>query len=222
MRTVKAWLLAWPLAMCLSVGNASAEFYAQILGGLNLVPKLEPDKSSAGFSGVEIDTWAGFAVGGTAGYRFRSGIRAEAEVTYRQNGAEALVTCSFFVCTEVGPNADLDGEISTVAIMANAIYDVRFGGWMTPYLGLGVGAVSVTFDQVRTEVSSSFPTIDGSDIGAAFQLIGGVSLRVEKNIDVVLDYRYIDTRKLSIETSAGSVNTDYTAHTFSVGAKYRF
>src|SRR5579872_2838493 len=80
-----------------------------------------------------LGTKTGYGLGGAVGYAFGNGVRLEAEVPYRSNGAGALVAGS--------TSEPISGSVSSVALMFNALYDiaaVRVGRF-TPYVGAGVG-----------------------------------------------------------------------------------
>jgi outer membrane protein OmpA-like peptidoglycan-associated protein len=51
----------------------------------------------------------------------------------------------------------------------------------------------------------------------------GVTYQVNENLGIFADYRYFDTEDIQFRSSAGnSFETDYTAHTISVGLRYLF
>lgn len=113
------------------------------------------------------------------------------------------------------------GHVKAVTVMANAYYDLRTPTAFTPYVGAGLGAAWVDFDNVIAPVAGS---INGNDWAFAWQLMAGVSYAIDPRMDIVGGYRYFDIGEAKV-TSAnlGGVDVDGLAsHNIEIGLRYRF
>lgn len=142
----------------------------------------------------EVDT--GFAVLGSAGYAFGSGLRLEGEAGWRR--------------IEAGPVIQLDENIYNFFI--NALYELPLGP-IRPYAGAGIGLAVVDL-----EVDFGFDLISDEEASFAYQLIGGLAFPLAGNIDLVADYRYTATEGLEF----AEFEADEEAHTVTGGVRLSF
>lgn len=203
-------LLAATTAMAIVTAAPSAtadDLYVSVFGGANFL-----SDSSAGYtdnpgSYQEVFAWnsdadTGFVLGGAIGTsldRWAKGLKVELEVSYRRNDVGGgwsvdQYSSGFISTTAVG---QLDGNMSTFAIMANVWYEHDFGWKARPYFGGGFGWARARFDgALTTGVTSGYSnaagetTWDLTNNGFAWQLGLGLNYEVSPGVDVGLGYRY--------------------------------
>ena len=112
------------------------------------------------------------------------------------------------------PTVEIDGEIKTPSLMGNFYY--RYPKWrVSPYVGFGLGAFfhdrtvtsTITFGDFLTPVlvgpagplSPTGPrphktTVAYKDSRFAYQIMGGLLVRVSKRVDFHLGYRFRSSR----------------------------
>jgi OmpA-OmpF porin, OOP family len=126
---------------------------------------------------VNIYPATGWAAGGMVGYDF-VGPRVELEGIYRSNQA----TRQFQQFT-AGAN------FNDTAIMANLMYDFRFGIPIVPYIGAGAGIAFVNASALGGSTSST---------QFAYQGIIGVGYEIDSNWRFNIDGRYFGTTNPTI------------------------
>jgi len=139
---------------------------------------------------------AGLAILGSAGYGFDSGLRLEGEAGWRH--------------LEAGPV--INEEDNVYSFFANILYELPHG-WLRPYVGAGAGVTRV--DAFATD---GFFTIDEDSTSFAYQFIGGMSLSLTGNIDIITDYRYTATEGLQFLGLDANVDT----HNITGGVRLHF
>lgn len=172
-----------------SIANANS--YVTAFGGGNW-----DDVSSP----ISSDT--GYVVGGAVGMNVKSvpGLRAELEVSYRQN--------------DVSVFKFIHASHETTAVMGNLAYDFDAGlGAVKPYVlaGVGYGRNKGVIENV------SLLSLESS--GFAWQLGAGVNAKVAEGVTLGVGYRYLQTPDISVlgyEVSDGSNNSVLATLTFSL------
>jgi opacity protein-like surface antigen len=150
--------------------------YLGALGGANFVQATKRFGAEAHYN-------TGYAVGGFVGYEWCTGVRAEAEFSFRHNKLKSMKFA--------GQPFDLHGYLNTTAYMGNVLFDIPprwnpFVCWcLTPYIGGGVG-----YSQQHIKICDDDIVSKGRNDGFAWQLIGGVSYEVMEWIDLALEYRF--------------------------------
>jgi len=92
-----------------------------------------------------------------------------------------------------GANFDLDGRVTIMSAMANALIDIDAGESLAFYAGGGFGRAWARFQGDR-------------DSAWAWQLIAGIRAAVSPNVDVGVKYRYFRTGRLNfVDDSAFAV-----------------
>ncbi len=204
--------------------------YVEAVGGVTWTESVDSDAGTGTAQGplsgrsFETSFDTGWAAGGRIGYGLQNGLRFEFEGTYRNNEAgSASVSPGLAGLT----NGDGDGEIQSVALMVNGMYDWRNSSRFTPYIGVGGGALWVRQD-TTIPVSYNGVTQRNYDIHheewvPAVQGIAGVSIGITPAIAATVDYRYI--RGFDVTSSNGygvETSNDYSNHTVFVGLRYTF
>ncbi|MEM7442886.1 MAG: outer membrane beta-barrel protein [Pseudomonadota bacterium] len=193
----------------------SSGWYVEGGGGVNWLSDIQFDESGSEY---EIDTDTGWAAGGRVGYGWDNGLRLEGEVTYRDNGDG--------VDLFVGPGGSPPGDsgdfdlfddpidVSSLALMGNVYYDIGEYHSITPYVGLGAGALLIEFEDASGN--------DGDETVFAAQARAGVNVAITDTLSASVDYTYLRGFDLSQQYCCGAVNDDYEAQTVIAGLRYTF
>lgn len=142
------------------------------------------------------------------GYSYRNGLRPEFELSYRQNDADRITNPD-------GTEQDASGvKLSGTSGLFNLWYDV-FPSWRVhPYLGAGIGLMSLKLkNQTSNAISEGEPTVQqqtgpsvcnfqscsgprrADDAVLAYQLGAGVRWAMLDKVTLGIDYRYLKTGK---------------------------
>jgi OOP family OmpA-OmpF porin len=194
--------------------KATDGVYVSLGAGLNLLD--ESDETANGRSGkTKYET--GYAVLGAVGYGWGNGLRTELEGGYRNNTLKSS--------TFAGTNSNGNGSVSSLSLMANAIYDFNLGSF-TPYLGAGIGVARLGAGYA----SAANGYFDDYDMQFAYQGIAGVAYALTNNWKLDLGYRYFGTTKPSFSAdnaatngpSGATLRSEYGAHTVLLSVRYEF
>lgn len=178
--------------------------YAGVSGLLGFVSDADLDLPDCPACADTLSADAGLGLAGVAGYRFSTGLRLEGEVAYRRNDLDE-------VSLEGLGTADVNGDVTALAVMGNLLYDFATGAAVTPYLGVGLGFA-------RIAVDSSDLGADDSDTVFAYQLKAGLSVPLSPTLALVGGYAYFATSDPTIEAATA----EYQAHTLDVGLRLGF
>lgn len=181
------------------------DLYGGLYGGLSL---LEDADTGPGTPDAKFDP--GFAVGGTFGARIVDAFtaRVELDVSYRRHEVD-----------EVG-NASGDGDANAVGLLANFWLDLINRSSFTPYVGGGLGAAYINFNDIE---AGGVEVVDDDDWVFAWQLGGGVGWEVTPNVTIGLDYRWFATAAPNFEDSAGNdFDSEYSSHNILASVRYGF
>ncbi len=189
-----------------------ASFYVGIFGGATfpLDSRIDGPQVPSGSRA----TWdTGFVAGGTVGYIIGNGFRVELEGAYRESSIGQLY----------GVNAS-NGRISNITAMGNVLYDINTGTFVTPYIGVGVGA---SYAQVRATPGPTATQVwfSDHDVVLAYQGIAGLSFQVTPEIALGIDYRFFGTMEPRIASSTPpNSDHDFTnrQHTVTANIRYLF
>lgn len=189
----------------LALAQMPPGYYASMAGGINL--SSDADITGTGIN-LTTDYDGGWGLAGAVGYKYRSGLRVEGEISYRDNEADS-----------VGSSTSNNGDVTSFGFMANVLYD--FGnGKIVPYIGAGVGLAHVSYDGISPVGGS---VVDDSDTVFAYQAIAGLAIPLNDLVALSLDYRYFATADPDFITDSGtSVEGEYANHTFMVGLRFSF
>jgi outer membrane protein OmpA-like peptidoglycan-associated protein len=240
-RTSLSLSSALVLPAALAKGLAASPAVAQPASGLYMGGGLggnyneEQSGRLGGFEG-RVQTARGWAAVGSLGWAFGNGIRADLEVSYRDNRAINLTTLNF-------RGASVGGAFQQTAIMGNAFYDFHLGfapGGVSvvPYIGAGLGYAWLNYNDVGARLSpTTRALLTGTKGGFAYQAIAGVAFGLDQfvpGLALTTEYRYfatLDTRGTSrLLNNAGATvvgsNTTFSAqnsnHAVLVGLRYAF
>ncbi len=212
---MKKTILALGLGLAVA-GNAHAAEngpYAGIGAGLHMATKSAfdyeaPPGTWAGESDVNFRL--GYAVAASAGYRWNDSIRTEIEVSHRSASLDNVAV------------EDAEGRQSSLALMANLLFDVGMGTNFYPYIGGGIGLSNNRWHSVKTPTS---PVYSDSAKKLQWQAIVGFEMPINAQTNWFVDYRFIgsnDNEFNTIPAQARVVGVDMQSHNLMVGVRYAF
>lgn len=183
--------------------------------------------------GFTTEFWPGPVFSGAAGYKWSS-FRFEGEVFYGYflvddvsgpNGSRSRPSTPCFLCNV----SDANGDLSALALMANAYVDLDLTENTSLYLGGGVGGARVSADYHFDVTFIGLPAgeidfVDDKDQVLAYQAKIGLQFALNDHSDFYLGYRYFATGDLSFRTTeGGSLDQDGLAtHIGEVGYRVYF
>lgn len=184
--------------------------YIGLHGGGNVVFDSDIDNSRAGLDDLSYD--AGFATGGTIGYRWPFRLRTEIEATYRSNRADEI---------EIGGrDRNADGRVSALTIMINGFYEFDNRSRWTPYVGGGLGFARVKWDDIEGRGNDLF---DETESLFAAQIGGGVGFRISEDVTLSFDYRALATSEADFDDETGDdIKLGYASSSLWVGMRFTF
>lgn len=184
-------------------------FYVGGALGANLAGELDAKVNSASLglnnNNASFDMKTGYAVLGTIGYAYGTGLRVEIEPGYRRSGIDR-------VSSNAG-NSNLSGRIENLSAMLNAIYDFDLGASLMPYLGVGFGGSRVS-GKVDGEGESKWKL--------AYQGIAGIAYPLNRDLKLDLGYRYFATPDVKTGVDVGSMSYENRSHSVMLGLRYQF
>lgn len=148
--------------------------------------------------------------------------RLEGEIGYRRNNASNVnvTTAAGLPGVVSGPAS---GSVRATSYLANLLWDLDFGGKVTPYIGGGAGLVHVSYHNIN----AGGPITNGtSDDSLGLQGIVGLAYALSDRVDFTLDYRYLyaaDAQSLKVNDALGRTFTaGYHNHMIMAGFTFRF
>ncbi len=198
--------------LVLSAGSAAEArdgFYLAIRGGYtdyNL--NSFKDDNAASDARVELDSvWH---ISGALGYKYKY-FRIEGEYTYHEAGDsknDAIITGE-----KMGTNF---AHMETDSLMLNAYLDIMPNYWISPYVMGGIGLTQLKFESYDMGIGegSRNNELSYDKTNFSWQWGGGLSLRLNRCLNLDAGYQYINFNKLH----KGELN----AHLWLVGLRYTF
>lgn len=171
------------------------------------------------FGSGTLDTDTGWGAGVSVGYmphftnHYLSTLRFEGEIYYRENSIDGA---SFGGVAIPGSGG---GDIESVSYMINALFDIKTGTAVTPYLGGGIGAATVDIP-----ASTALGTTGDDDTVFAWQLMAGLSYepRLMPHTIWSIGYRYHVLNDPQFSQAGVNYELDYDTHNIEAGVKFRF
>jgi outer membrane immunogenic protein len=222
---------AWMAPAVVAAGwscSAAAASDGWYIGGQAGASFLEDAENSGSGADITSTTKDGYSVSGVAGYRFRNGLRTDAEIGYSRQGFDHLqirtdggLGAAFGVGSLNGATVNATGHVSALRLLANLWYDFDLGCAIKPYAGGGVGAARISASDVAV---SGVTIVNGSDTVFAFQLGAGIGYEVLPAAILSLDYRYFQAVDPTFKDQVlgTSFRSEYHAHDIRLGVRYQF
>lgn len=178
------------------ISSASAAPYAA--GDFGYVMASDATVSSPGGNGeLSFDSGYGFlaAVGNSFDF-----VRGEIEVGYRANDMDEF--------TEAGISGPANGDVGSLALMANLLTDLDLSPNIKPFLGAGIGMARVELDS----------DTDDDDTVFAYQAIAGVGFPLTNITTLDFSYRYFATADAKLD----GADIEYQTHNVFAGLRFDF
>ena len=139
-------------------------------------------------------------------------LRFELEGGFRQNDTDTISLPG-------GGRQRVKGDIGGWYAMANAIVDIDTGSPLTPYIGVGAGAMGLSHD-----FAGAGFRVDDSKTVFAYQAIAGLAWNFTPNVSAHVDYRWFRTLDGSFRDhlSGASYKSSYESHAVMAGLTWRF
>ena len=184
--------------------------YVSLFGGLTTFDNFEFEIAT-GAGVVEersLDADEGYAFGFAIGEQFLPRARAEFEVNYSDSEFDAFglieTTTANGVSTITNSETELAvGDIETIGVMANVLYDFspRCIGRFNLYGGGGVGAIYANGTAVTATRS-----LNVNDASFAYQIIAGANRPINQRVDVFAEYRFVHASTLTVVEQIANQN----------------
>lgn len=121
----------------------------------------------------------------------------------------------------------LDGTVNLVSGMVNAYWDFGNGQSLTPYVGVGAGAVKGEFEffgpYPSTPVGPSVSIVDNDQTNFGWQAMAGFSIPLTGNMSGTAQFRYFDAGTFSTTGYVGRATTiDVKGSSWDVGLRWGF
>jgi opacity protein-like surface antigen len=141
--------------------------------------------------------------GAGVGYRFSDMLRADATLDFFRADIDGHTSCPSYIKSSFGLNPSEDNchyaDSSTANIwlpMANLYVDLPHLGFLTPYLGAGIGAAHVSYADWKTREVCAVCTYQSDKDGLsswrlAMSLMAGVSYGLTDHLKLDLGYRFL-------------------------------
>lgn len=193
--------------LCISSVSVAQTKGPYISGALGLSQPLDSDLTGAGIN-TSLQSDRGYAISGALGNTYDNNLRAETEFSFSQSDVDKI------------GSSTASGDTSRVNLMINGYYDFYNNSAFTPYVGVGAGFSSVSYDNVGLVGGSQ---IDDQDAALAYQGIAGVNYKINDDVSLFTDYRYLATTGLTLRNNAGtSIDADDAEHRVMVGLRWSF
>lgn len=154
---------------------------------------------------VDMQLAGGFMLSGFFGKEFGNG-RVEGEIAYRENDMDNY------------GGFPIAGEMSSLAFMANGYYDFGAKSWaFRPYLGIGVGAASVTMNSASTY----YLTTD-TDTTFALQIMAGGAISFSDSLAMTVELRSFGAVPTFTDVFGNQYDQGYGVASLMVGLRQSF
>ncbi len=149
-----------------------------------------------------------FSIAGALGLRLTPQWRLEGEISYRKADMDRVDISNL-------GSFELGGDLKTYLYLLNMYYDINFD-WKNfqPFLTAGIGLAS--HEAQIDDLSGNLVDAGDDSMGFAWALGGGLKYRVNPDVALSTNYRYIGTNDLETD----SYDVEYTNHEFRLGIEY--
>ena len=150
----------------------------------------------------------GVVLAAVGGYEFGNGLRGEAEVNFRR-----VTTDRFY---GAGAPVQVDADLWSLGVMANAYYDIRTPTAVTPFLGAGLGFALASLGRGTSAPGTLWNS--GRDQSVAYQGMAGFAIALNERTSLDFVYHHYGTPSLHFDT----LRSQYKGLNLSTGVRYRF
>ncbi len=205
------------LALTLVLATPAMADLTGVYGGIKFIDSYQTQWGGGRMDGTDSQNTVGmgFMVGYDFYARSETPVRVEIEYAFRSNfKSESNMN---YGSTHV--KSSLDYNMHT--LMANAYYDFYNESIFTPYVGAGLGMAFLD-GQIDMEFNGNQYSSEMDDTMFAWHVGGGVGVAITENVTADLGYRYLGTSSAYGEVGGNEVQTDISAHEFSIGVRFGF
>ena len=196
------------LAAFAVTGTAQAQSSGPYVSGALGVTQPSDWDITGGTVNTKQESDPGFAGAIALGTTFSDNWRAEGELSYSNANVDSFS----------GTNGS--GETSMFGLMFNGLYDFKTNSRWTPYIGAGIGAAVIKASDLSPVGGSR---ISKSDQVFAYQGIAGVNYKIDDQLGLFTEYRYVGTADRDLRTDSGiAVESDSGEHRIMVGLRWSF
>ncbi len=195
------------------LASRTPNFYFSFFGGWSDVGELV---SETGLGQFNLDSGTVFGV--ALGRRNGRNLRTELEFSTRSNDVSSFFDGS--ALTQLSGN-----DIQSYAGMANAYWEFqRFRTTLfQPYIGVGVGFISIDSDIVDSNSLSIVPDEADNDTSLAVQYMAGVNYKAFPNVDLFAEYRFLRADTFRLDTTVGTSDRyNYRSDNVFLGIRWKF
>lgn len=201
-----AWYIKWNIRALFGVSTAR-EFNLNVAGANNS-------------DNERLSLNTGYGIGFSGGYEFENGFALEGELTHLFSNVKGISGGN--LTASVGSF----GNIVVTAFMFNGLFYFHNSSKFVPYIGVGIGNAYIKHGWDFT-VAGTTTNVSGNGSVFACQGILGVNYLFNRNWSTGVDYRYLVTKKHSVDatTAGGSVLTtqeEYATGALLVSVTYHF
>jgi opacity protein-like surface antigen len=146
------------------------------------------------------------------GHGFTNGVRVELEFASRKSGVDILDFGN------AGGESRARGDLRTLSLIANLLYDFDVVWPLRPFVGAGIGFARREFDVEQG--GATF--VDDRARSLAWQGVAGIGVDLTSKLAFTAQYQYWGTLgRLSFEDASGSdFETFQSVHTFMLGLRF--
>lgn len=188
-------------------------FYFSFFGGWSDVGELV---SETGLGQFNLDDGTVFGI--ALGRRNGRNLRTELEFSTRSNDVSSFTDGS--ALTPLSGN-----DVTSYGGMANAYWEFeRFRTRLfQPYIGVGVGFISIDSDIVDSNSQSIVEPDTDNDTSLAFQYMAGVNYKAYRNVDLFAEYRFLRADTFRLDTTVGTSDRyNYRNDNVFLGLRWKF
>jgi opacity protein-like surface antigen len=161
-------------------------FYGSAFGGAAIFNDGSVDVSTNTSGAADFEIEAGLSLGLRLGYDFGT-FRVEGEYTYASGDIESLETST--------GDVSVDSDITSNAVMLNALVDFDLSSSVLLSAGVGIGASNVQYGSVEIGGSTVVDAVDETVF--SYQGIIRASYLLSENATLGVSYRYLVTDDVS-------------------------
>jgi opacity protein-like surface antigen len=209
-KAIKVLLVIAVVISLSSFAYSAPGFYAG--GNVGIALLNDSDMSDSELpSNASISADNGFSTGGFIGYSFMNNFRIEGELVYQGNDLDEMELYDY--------DFDMTGDISSVALFANAYYDFNNSSRFTPFVGVGIGFANVEVNDTGIIIAGvNYDLGDDDDTVLAYHLDAGVSYGINERFALDVKYRYMETE----DPDFSGTEVEYSSHNIYTGLRVSF